>query len=300
MEAIKKSKDGKKYREYQDETKRLMKEADEKRKEKNKEKNKKEEKDIIVTASNKNVNKDEQINKSIAYRPEYQELQRAKKDTFGFLFDNKKDEKEDNATEKLAQEKIEKQLSRTNQLEYVVTPDGIKGSGVLVGGELYKPGEKLSVNQRVAIQGKIMMSGEDSVDPQLLKDFYNSGGPVSRKESEKNQKSTKKSDFFGFNEGGPVFDNDDDTSNNDVDSVPAVLTPGEFVVTKDAVEKVGVDTLEGLNASVGATNDEQELQKMIAKKYTMGYRIGLINPDSYLVRMKIEKESSKERLVVKS
>jgi muramidase (phage lysozyme) len=259
LEAIKKSKDGKKYREYQDETKRLMKEADEKRKEKNKEKNKKEEKDIIVTASNKNVNKDEQINKSIAYRPEYQELQRAKKDTFGFLFDNKKDEKEDNATEKLAQQKIEKQLSRTNQLEYVVTPDGIKGSGVLVGGELYKPGEKLSVNQRVAIQGKIMMSGEDSVDPQLLKDFYNSGGPVSREESKKNQKSTKKSDFFGFNEGGPVFDNDDDTSNNDVDSVPAVLTPGEFVVTKDAVEKVGVDTLEGLNASVGATNKASNL-----------------------------------------
>ena len=34
-----------------------------------------------------------------------------------------------------------------------------------------------------------------------------------------------------------------------------MLTPGEFVVTKDAVEKVGVDTLEGLNASVGATNE---------------------------------------------
>ena len=32
------------------------------------------------------------------------------------------------------------------------------------------------------------------------------------------------------------------------------LTPGEFVVTKDAVDKIGVDTLKGLNASVGATN----------------------------------------------
>ena len=47
---------------------------------------------------------------------------------------------------------------------------------------------------------------------------------------------------YGFNQGG------------EVDSVPAMLTPGEFVVTKDAVNKVGVDTLKGLNASVGATN----------------------------------------------
>ena len=257
LKEIEKSKDGKKYREYQDETKRLMKEADEKRKEKNKEKNKKGKEDNIVTASNKNVKKDEQINKSIAYRPEYQELQRAKKDTFGFLFN---DEREDNATEKLAQQKREELLSRRNQLEMetTVNPDGSitsKGSGTFIAGELYKPGEKLSVNQRVAIQGKIMMLGEDSVDPQLLKDFYNSGGPVSREESEKNKKSNKKSNFFGFNEGGPVFDNDEDKTNNDEDSVPAMLTPGEFVVTKDAVEKVGVDTLKGLNASVGATNE---------------------------------------------
>ncbi len=270
LKEIEKSKDGKKYREYQDETKRLMKEADEKRKEKNKEKNKKGKEDNIVTASNKNVKKDEQINKSIAYRPEYQELQRAKKDTFGFLFNDKKDKKEDNVTLKLAQQKREELLSRTNQIpmEVIENPDGsitTKGSGKLLAGELYRPGEKLSVNQRVAIQGKIMMSGEDSVDSQQLEDFYNSGGSLSQEESDKyykseeNQKDTKKSDFFGFNEGGPVFDNDDDTSNNDVDSVPAVLTPGEFVVTKDAVEKVGVDTLEGLNASVGATNKASNL-----------------------------------------
>ena len=270
LKEIEKSKDGKKYREYQDETKRLMKEADEKRKEKNKEKNKKGKEDNIVTASNKNVKKDEQINKSIAYRPEYQELQRAKKDTFGFLFNDKKDKKEDNVTLKLAQQKREELLSRTNQIpmEVIENPDGsitTKGSGKLLAGELYRPGEKMTIKQRIAINGKIMMSGEDSVDSQQLEDFYNSGGSLSKEESDKyykseeNQKDTKKSDFFGFNEGGPVFDNDDDTSNNDVDSVPAVLTPGEFVVTKDAVEKVGVDTLEGLNASVGATNKASNL-----------------------------------------
>ena len=56
------------------------------------------------------------------------------------------------------------------------------------------------------------------------------------------KKKKKKRNIFGFNQGG------------EVDSVPAMLTPGEFVVTKDAVQKVGVDTLKGLNASVGATN----------------------------------------------
>ena len=55
-------------------------------------------------------------------------------------------------------------------------------------------------------------------------------------------KNSKKKKRLGFNQGG------------EVDSVPAMLTPGEFVVTKDAVKKVGVDTLKGLNASVGATN----------------------------------------------
>ena len=67
---------------------------------------------------------------------------------------------------------------------------------------------------------------------------YNSDGTRKETKSKKRKKN-----IFGFNQGG------------EVDSVPAMLTPGEFVVTKDAVQKVGVDTLKGLNASVGATNE---------------------------------------------
>ena len=63
-----------------------------------------------------------------------------------------------------------------------------------------------------------------------------------KESDEKFDSKKKKKNIFGFNQGG------------EVDSVPAMLTPGEFVVTKDAVQKVGVDTLKGLNASVGATN----------------------------------------------
>ena len=55
-----------------------------------------------------------------------------------------------------------------------------------------------------------------------------------------------------FNEGGLV---QKFNQGGEVDSVPAMLTPGEFVVTKDAVQKVGVDTLKGLNASVGDTSE---------------------------------------------
>ena len=34
-----------------------------------------------------------------------------------------------------------------------------------------------------------------------------------------------------------------------------MVTPGEFVVTKDAVEKVGVETLEGINAAASGVNE---------------------------------------------
>ena len=38
------------------------------------------------------------------------------------------------------------------------------------------------------------------------------------------------------------------------DTVPSMLTPGEFVMSKGAVQKYGVDTLEGMNAAGGGTN----------------------------------------------
>ena len=53
---------------------------------------------------------------------------------------------------------------------------------------------------------------------------------------------------FGFNKGGTV------PGSGNTDTVPAMLTPGEFVMSKGAVQKYGVDTLEGLNAAAGGTN----------------------------------------------
>jgi len=51
-----------------------------------------------------------------------------------------------------------------------------------------------------------------------------------------------------FNKGGQV------PGSGNTDTVPAMLTPGEFVMSKGAVQKYGVDTLEGMNAAAGGTN----------------------------------------------
>ena len=71
--------------------------------------------------------------------------------------------------------------------------------------------------------------------------------------------------LLGFAEGGKVNDTDNDKTNNNEDSVPAMLTPGEFVVTKDAVEKIGVDTLKGINAAAGGTNKPKLLEGTLGK-----------------------------------
>ena len=51
-----------------------------------------------------------------------------------------------------------------------------------------------------------------------------------------------------FNKGGEV------PGSGDKDTVPAMLTPGEFVMSKGAVEQYGIDTMEGMNAAAGGTN----------------------------------------------
>ena len=51
-----------------------------------------------------------------------------------------------------------------------------------------------------------------------------------------------------FNKGGQV------PGKGNTDTVPAMLTPGEFVMSKGAVQKYGVDTMESMNAAAGGTN----------------------------------------------
>ena len=119
-------------------------------------------------------------------------------------------------------------------------------------------------------------------------DFVNSREDLAEMKEKLKQRKRIEKEIKGFNLGGPVFDNDNDTTNNNEDSVPAMLTPGEFVVTKDAVDKIGVDTLKGLNASVGATNKPTR---------TIGYRRGQIEPDQILVTStKFKKKTTQKRM----
>ena len=70
-----------------------------------------------------------------------------------------------------------------------------------------------------------------------------------------------------------------------VDKVPAMLSDGEFVMSVGAVQKYGVDTLEGMNAAGGGTNKPK---MMGGKTYAAGGgKIGeesQDNKDTYLVR----------------
>ena len=59
----------------------------------------------------------------------------------------------------------------------------------------------------------------------------------------------KKKNKKNYNLGGEV------SGSGDSDTVPAMLTPGEFVISKDAVNKVGVDTLKNINAAAGSTSE---------------------------------------------
>ena len=196
LESIIESGDRKKYVDYQNETKRLMNEADKKRQDKkNKEKNKKRDEKSQGFFSfllgdedvkDKNVEKDEQINKNIAYRPEYQELQRAKKDTFGFLFNDDKNEE-----------------SIKTQSKVSARFDMNKGKG-------YINGKEVSLDEYTKFHN---MSAKEKVRKYGIE--YKDGGIV---EGEKG-----------------------------VDKVPAMLTDGEFVLTPEAVDMVGVKGLNALN-----------------------------------------------------
>ena len=59
----------------------------------------------------------------------------------------------------------------------------------------------------------------------------------------------KNKDTKNYNLGGQV------SGSGDADTVPAMLTPGEFVISKDAVNQVGADALKNINAAAGSTSE---------------------------------------------
>ena len=80
-----------------------------------------------------------------------------------------------------------------------------------------------------------------------------------------------------------------------VDKVPAMLTDGEFVMSRGAVQKYGVDTLESMNAAGGGTN-----QPKIVSGTTYAAGGGMIGDQKENVRDRILEKREREQKSAKS
>jgi hypothetical protein len=182
------------------------------------------------------------------------------------------------------QEKKDDLKRKTDQLEMetTVNPDGSitsKGSGILINGELYKPGEQMSLKQRLSIQARIQMQGEDTVKPEMLKDFYNSGGPLSKEESAEYMKSQNL-------EAGAFTDDD-------------LVQPDEKKGVKEIIGGVA-DTLTGgvFDFDKKGNNKLQDFQQGVMKTVTdntFGKMKRLYNEDRKTPELKLSGEA--ERLI---
>ena len=106
--------------------------------------------------------------------------------------------------------------------------------------------------------------------------------PVKQEETPPEQQDAEK-----MNKGGMVPDRGNVTKMNkggevpgqgNTDTVPAMLTPGEFVLTKEAVKNIGADTLYGLNAAaggVGKPSQQKPTKKKKMKTSTVGTMMNL-------------------------
>ena len=66
--------------------------------------------------------------------------------------------------------------------------------------------------------------------------------------------NTAPGNIMGYNKGGKV------PGKGEGDTVPAMLTPGEFVMSKGAVDKIGVDNLMAMNKDGGGTNQPKMMK----------------------------------------
>jgi len=90
------------------------------------------------------------------------------------------------------------------------------------------------------------------------------GGGDNEEEPQKFNKGGLVSEPQKFNKGGKV------RGQGDRDTVPAMLTPGEFVMSKGAVQQYGVDTMESMNAAAGGTNIPVLMPNKKRKGFTGG------------------------------
>ena len=93
---------------------------------------------------------------------------------------------------------------------------------------------------------------------------------------EASQRGYAKGGFVSlFNTGGPAMG---------TDTVPAMLTPGEFVVRKAAVDAVGIETLKSIN-SMGAGHTNNRSKKSRGTNYLAGGGEGEVTGGNNMYRL---------------
>ena len=113
------------------------------------------------------------------------------------------------------------------------------------------------------------LTGEDTKEDATIEKQEETGPPPQPEQQEEAEKMNKggmvpeKDNTTKMNKGGAV------PGSGNTDTVPAMLTPGEFVLTKDAVNNIGVDTLYGLNAAAGGVGKPSEQKRAQKKKKKM-------------------------------
>ena len=193
-------------------------------------------------------------------------------------------------------------------METTINPDGSitsKGSGILINGELYKPGEQMSLKQRLSIQARIQMQGEDTVESQMLKDFYDSGGSLSKEEAAEYMKS-ENIEAGAFTDDDLVQSDEKRGVKEIIGGVADTLTGGVFDFDKKGNNKIQdfqqgtADTLTGgvFDFDKKGSNKLQRFQQGVVKTVTgntFGNMKRLYNEDRKTPELKLSGES--ERLI---
>ena len=157
-----------------------------------------------------------------------------------------------------------------------VTLGGINEIGKMLGKD--KEAENLSEAQNQSTQ-KIIEEGGDPGDAATTSQSVVAGDSNRMTDTNlrlNNDLLQLRNDPLKFNKGG--FVSPRVFGEADKDTVPAMLTPGEFVVTKGAVNKFGTGMLEAMNVDATSTGNISKTPMMIPK--VKGASGGNITPPS--------------------
>ena len=128
----------------------------------------------------------------------------------------------------------------------------IFGFGKDIDKELKTGGDKLDKDIQASgkeAEKKLEPGSEEESPDKVTGDPSKSDTPAELSGVQKSQQETQ-----ALAGGGPIEQSGEVRGEKGKDKVPAMLTDGEFVMSKGAVQQYGADTLAGMNAAAGGTN----------------------------------------------